>query len=61
MDFIVGLPRTQKGYYYLGNRRSVDQGGTFHSCQDYLYGCEVSRAIHGKDCMFGWGTKEDCF
>jgi glutamate dehydrogenase (NAD(P)+) len=41
--------------------REINQGSSLHPCQDYLFWGKVGRIVHGKDCVFTWGAKENCF
>jgi hypothetical protein len=52
MDFIVGLPRTQKGYEgYCG---SINQSRPFYACQDDVHQTSVGRTVHSPDHFSSW-------
>jgi hypothetical protein len=61
MDFIVGLPRTQRGYdsiWVIVDR--LTKVAHFIPVKTTYHGPKFGRVIYGEDSMFAWSSKEDC-
>ena len=55
MDFISGLPTTQKGH---GNCGSSYQDRSFLTCQDNLSTTSICREVYCRNCEVAWYTKD---
>jgi hypothetical protein len=61
MDFIVGLPRTQRGYdsiWVIVDR--LTKVAHFIPVKTKLHGSTIGYLVYRKNSMFAWSSKEDC-